>query len=72
MVCPFIDFCITRCKTTFVNKGVLILVPYISEFLIFHTRLAITKALELGSSIGMDYVYFVLTHIIIIVYITWC
>jgi len=72
MVCPSIGFCITRCKTTFVNKGILILVAYISEFLIFRTRPTTIKALELGSSTGMDYVYFVLIHIVVVVYITWC
>jgi len=72
MVCPSIGFCITRCKTTFVNKGILILVAYISEFLIFRTRPTTIKALELGSSTRMDYVYFVLIHIVVVVYITWC
>jgi Na+-transporting NADH:ubiquinone oxidoreductase subunit NqrE len=54
------------------NKGILILVAYISEFLIFCTWLATTKAVELGSSIGMDYVDFVLIRTIVVVYITWC
>jgi hypothetical protein len=72
MVCPIIDLCIIRCKTKFVIKGTFILVAYISEFLILCTWISTTKALELGSSIGMDYVYFVLIHTIVVVYTTWC
>jgi len=71
MVCPIIDLCITRCKIAFVNKGILILVTYISEFFIFCTRPTTIKALELGSYTRMDYVYFVLTHTVVVVYTTW-
>jgi hypothetical protein len=53
-------------------KGISILVFYINEFLIFRTQLGITKVLELGSSIGMDYVYFMLIHNVVVVYTTWC
>jgi hypothetical protein len=55
-----------------VSKGILILVVYISEFLIFRTWPTATKVLELGSFIGMDYVYFLLIHTVVVVYITWC
>jgi len=72
MICPIVGFCIKKCKTTFMIKGISILVFYINEFLIFRTQLGITKVLELGSSIGMDYVYFMLIHNVVVVYTTWC
>jgi hypothetical protein len=54
------------------SKGILILVAYICEFLIFHNQPATTKALEFGSSTGLDYVYFVLIHTVVVVYTAWC
>jgi hypothetical protein len=54
------------------SKDILILVAYICEFLIFHNQTATTKALELGSSTGLDYVYFVLIHTVVVVYTAWC
>ncbi len=66
------DFCITGCKTAFLNKGVLILVAYNFEFLICSDQLTTTKALELGSSIGVDYLYFVLIHTVVVVNTAWC
>jgi hypothetical protein len=53
------------------NKGILILVAYICEFLICSDQPA-TKALELGLSTGVDYVYFVLIHTDVVVYTAWC
>jgi hypothetical protein len=67
-----IDFCITGCKTAFMSKGILIPVAYICELLICCDQPATTKALELGSSTGMNYVYFVLIHTIVVVYTAWC
>ncbi len=54
------------------SKGILILVAYICEFLICCDQPATTKALELGSSTGMDYVYFVLIHNVVVVHTPWC
>ncbi len=54
------------------NKGILILVAYICEFLICSDQPATAKALALGSSTGMDYVYFVLIHTDVVVYTAWC
>jgi hypothetical protein len=54
------------------NKGILILVAYICEFLICSDQPDTTKALELGSSTGVDYVYFVLIHTDVVVYTAWC
>ncbi len=54
------------------SKGILILVAYICEFFICCYQPATTKALELGSSTGMDYVYFVLIHTVVVVYTAWC
>ncbi len=49
------------------NKGILILVAYNCEFLICSDQFTTTKALELGSFIGVDYVYFVLIHTVVVV-----
>ncbi len=50
------------------SRGILILVAYICEFLICSDQPATTKALELGSSTGMDYAYFVLIHTVVVVH----
>jgi hypothetical protein len=54
------------------NKGVLILVAYTCEFFICSDQPTTTQALELGSSVGVVYVYFVLIHTVVVVNTAWC